>query len=119
MSLEIFTRLSHALTTLRRDTTGELDKALREQSLGRRITLTTPHMLVLPFAIASSDLVAALPHRIALQLATACHLTIFELPVKTKPWMVSMIWSALSAQDEANRWLRDAIKTISNKIGTS
>lgn len=119
MSLEIFSHLSHALTTLRRDTTGEIDKALNEQSLERRITLTTPHMLVLPFAIASSDLVAALPHRIALQLVNVCHLTIFELPVKTKPWIVSMLWSALSAQDEANRWLRDAIKTISKKIETS
>jgi len=43
-------------------------------------------------------------------------LTIFELPVKTKPWMVSMLWSALSNQDEANRWLRCSIKAISQKL---
>jgi hypothetical protein len=76
-------------------------------------------MMVLPFAIASSDLVAALPRRIALRLATVCNLTIFELPVKTKPWMVSMLWSTLSDQDEANRWLRHTIKAISQKIKTS
>lgn len=70
-----------------------------------------------PQSIASSDLVAALLCRIALRLATVCNLTIFELPVKTKPWMVSMLWSALSDQDEANRWLRHAIKTISQKLG--
>jgi DNA-binding transcriptional LysR family regulator len=119
MSLETFTGLSHALTTLRRDTTGEIDKALNQQSLERRIALTTPHMLILPFAIASSDFVAAIPRRIALRLATVCNLTIFELPVKTKPWRVAMLWSALSGQDEANHWLRDGIKTISRKIGAS
>jgi DNA-binding transcriptional LysR family regulator len=117
MSLEAFTRLSHVLTTLRRDSTGEIDKALKEQNLERRIALTTPHMLILPFAIASSDFVAALPHRIALRLAKVCKLTIFELPVETKPWMVSMLWSTLSDQDEANRWLRHVIKTVSQKIG--
>ncbi|MBW4470623.1 MAG: LysR family transcriptional regulator [Stenomitos rutilans HA7619-LM2] len=119
MSLETFTHLSHALTTLRRDTVGEIDQALSQRNLERRIALTTPHMLTLPFAIASSDLVAALPHRIALRLATVCNLTIFELPIKTKPWMVSMLWSALNDQDEANRWLRKAVKTISQKIWAS
>lgn len=116
MSLEAFTHLSHALTTLRRDATGEIDRALNQQNLERRIHLTTPHMLVLPFAIASSNLVAAVPHRIALSLANACQLAIFELPISTKPWMISMLWSTLSDQDEANYWLRNVIKTIAQKI---
>jgi DNA-binding transcriptional LysR family regulator len=119
MSLETFAQLPHALTTLRRDTTGAIDKALNEQNLERRIAFTTPHMMVLPFAIASSDLVSALPRRIAFHLATVCDLTIFELPIQTKPWMVSMLWSTLSDRDEANRWLRDAIKAIAQKAGTS
>ncbi|MDX2211755.1 MAG: LysR family transcriptional regulator [Oculatellaceae cyanobacterium bins.114] len=116
MSLDVFTRLSHALTTLRRDTVGAIDKALNDQNLERRIALTTPHMLVLPFAIASSDLVAAIPHRIALQLAKICQLTIFELPIQTKPWTISMVWSTLSDQDEANYWLRNTIKAIAQKM---
>ena len=119
LNLETFTRLSHALTTLRRDTTGEIDQVLSEQNLGRRIALTTPHMLVLPFTIAASDLVAAVPYRIALRLAEVCDLTIFELPIKTKPWMVSMLWSTLSDQDEANRWLRSTIKTSLRTIRAS
>jgi DNA-binding transcriptional LysR family regulator len=119
MSLETFAQLPHALTTLRRDTTGAIDKALNEQNLERRIAFTTPHMMVLPFAIASSDLVAAIPRRTALCLATVCDLTIFELPIKTKPWMVSMLWSTLSDRDEANRWLRNTIEAIAQKVGTS
>ncbi|MGG6293677.1 LysR family transcriptional regulator [Leptolyngbya sp. AN02str] len=119
MSLKAFAQFPHALTTLRRDTTGAIDRALKEQNLERRVAFTTPHMMVLPFAIASSDLVAALPQRIALRLAPVCNLTLFELPVKTKPWMVSMLWSTLSDQDEANRWLRNTIKVISQTIETS
>jgi DNA-binding transcriptional LysR family regulator len=116
MSLETYTQLSHALTTLRRDTIGEIDKILTERNLERRIALTTPHMLILPFAIASSDLVAAIPSRIALRFAQLCNLTIFELPVTTKPWLISMLWSALSDRDEANLWLRQTIATIAQKF---
>ena len=117
MSLNRFTQLSHALATLRRDSTGVIDQALDDQNLYRRITLVTPHMLVLPFVIAASDLVAAVPHCLALNLTNACNLAIFELPVNTKPWTVSMLWSALSDHDEANQWLRHTIKTISQNIG--
>ncbi|NDJ19434.1 hypothetical protein [Myxacorys almedinensis] len=36
MSLETFTDLSHALTTLWRDSMGEIDKVLNEHNLERR-----------------------------------------------------------------------------------
>jgi DNA-binding transcriptional LysR family regulator len=116
MSLDAFTQLSHGLSTLRRDATGAIDRTLHRQNMNRRIALTTPHMLVLPFAIAANDLVAAVPRRIALRLSEVCGLTIFELPVDTKPWMISMLWSTLSDGDEANRWLRDAIKTVAQTL---
>jgi hypothetical protein len=45
-------------------------------------------------------------------MANNYHLELFELPVKTKPWKVSMMWSKLSDQDEAVCWLRNAIKTV-------
>lgn len=116
MDLRTFVAYSHALTTLRRDSKGEIDKVLSTQNLERRIALTTPHMLILPFAITTSDVVAALPYRIAHRLASTCDLTIFELPVPTTPWMISMLWSALSDQDAANCWLRHRIKTIAQTL---
>ncbi len=119
MSLESFSTLSHALTTLRRDTTGAIDKALQAQNLARRIALTTPHMLVLPFAIAASDLVAAVPSRLAQNFVKVCQLTTFELPVQTKPWLVSMLWSVLSEQDEAHRWLRHTIRQVCSTINVN
>lgn len=116
MDLTTFVAYSHALTTLRRDSQGEIDKVLSTQNLERRIALTTPHMLILPFAIATSDVVAALPYRIAHRLASTCDLTIFELPVSTTPWMISMLWSTLSDQDAGNCWLRHRIKAIAQTL---
>ncbi|MEL7071046.1 MAG: LysR family transcriptional regulator [Cyanobacteria bacterium J06581_3] len=116
ISVETFAGLSHALATQRRDTTGVIDEALGGHNLKRRVAFTTPHMMVLPFVISSSDLVASLPLRIAQRLASVCGLTIFELPIETKPWMLSMLWSVLSDRDETNRWLRKAIKQASEEV---
>lgn len=110
--LQAFANLPHALATIRRDATGEIDKLLAHHQLQRRIAVTIPHMLVLPALIATNDLIAAIPHRIAVQFANLHHLELFELPVKTETWTVSMIWSKLTDQDTANVWLRQTLKTV-------
>lgn len=116
MSVETFASLPHALVTLRRDATGEIDKALARCHLQRRIAVTIPHMLVLPAIIATNDLVAAVPYRVAARLASLHCLEIFELPVKTEAWTVSMLWSRLADKDTANGWLRQTFKTVCQAI---
>ena len=111
MSVEEFAALPHALMTTRRDAIGQIDKVLARYNLKRRIALTIPHMLVLPFVISSSDLVSSVPSRVALRFANISSLEVFELPVESEPWTVSMIWSTLTDKDDANSWLRQAIKT--------
>lgn len=116
MSLETFAGLSHALVTLRRDTTGEIDKLLAHHHLQRRVALTTPHMLALPAILATNDLVATVPDRVAVHLARLHNLELFELPVETATWTVSMLWSKLADQEAANIWLRQTLKVISQTI---
>ncbi|WP_193197470.1 LysR family transcriptional regulator [Nostoc sp. MG11] len=113
---ETFAALPHVLFTLRRDEVGELDKVLAQDNLQRRIVLTTPHLLILPAIISSSDLVTAIPSRLAKPFACQGSLTIFELPVQTEPWMISMLWSKLADQDQANRWLRHILKSVCEGI---
>ncbi|WP_341529218.1 LysR family transcriptional regulator [Nostoc sp. UHCC 0302] len=109
---EFFASFLHALFTLRQDEVGEIDKALAQCHLQRRIVLTTPHLLVLPAIISSTDLVAAVPSRLVTPLAYQGALEIFELPVQTQPWMISMLWSKLIQQDQANSWLRQMLISV-------
>jgi DNA-binding transcriptional LysR family regulator len=111
LSIESFANLPHALFTIRRDTSGEIDKILASHQLKRRIVLTTPHLLVLPSIIAASDLVATVPSRLAQQFICLGSLALFELPIQTQPWSVSMLWSKLTDRDPANGWLRQLITT--------
>jgi DNA-binding transcriptional LysR family regulator len=111
VSLETFANLPHALVTIRRDDTGYIDQVLATYNLKRRIAVTTPHMLVLPSLVASSDLIASVPSRIASHLICHQELEIFELPIETQAWTVSMLWSKLVDKDSANCWLRQTLKT--------
>lgn len=116
VNLESYVKYPHALTTLSRDSKGAIDEALDQIGLKRRIAFTTPHMVVLPFTLATTDLIAAVPKRIARRLADLCELDIFELPINLEPWNVSMIWSTLTNQDEASQWLRKAVKLAAHKL---
>lgn len=116
MSLETFASQPHALVTLRRDATGEVDKLLAQYHLQRRVALTTPHMLALPAILATSHLIATVPDRVAVQLARLHNLELFELPMQTETWTVSMLWSKLADKDAANCWLRQTLSAIGKTI---
>lgn len=116
MTLEVFAALPHILMTTRRDTTGQIDLALARHNLKRRVAVAMPHMLVLPFAVASSEMISAVPSRVALHFAEIAKLEIFALPIDPEPWSVSMLWSVLCEQDEANVWLRDTLMSLCRQM---
>lgn len=109
IDLQRFAALPHALVTTRRDRSGSLDEALAAQGLRRRIALTLPYVMVLPAALETSDLVAALPSRLAARAMTGGRLQCFEIPVPTQSWTVSMLWLASARNDRALSWLRTTI----------
>jgi DNA-binding transcriptional LysR family regulator len=116
ISPEIFANLLHALFTIRQDEVGEIDKVLSQYNQKRRVVLTTPHLLILPAIISSSDLVAAVPSRLVAPKVYQDTLEIFELPIQTQPWMISMLWSKLTDQDQSNCWLRQMLKNVCQEI---
>ncbi|MBW4598637.1 MAG: LysR family transcriptional regulator [Calothrix sp. FI2-JRJ7] len=116
ISLETFANLSHVLVTLRQDATGEIDKILATHNLQRRIQLTTPHLLILPAIISSSDMIAAVPYRIGAHFSKLANIEVFELPLETQPWTVSLMWSQLTDKDDANTWLRQTLRTVCEQI---
>ncbi len=116
ISLEVFANLAHALNTTRRDAIGEVDYVLTAHDLQRRIALTVPHMLVLPSIVASTDLVAAIPSRMACYFSKLNDIEIFELPIEIPKWTVSMLWSKLNDKDDASCWLRQTLQILCEQI---
>lgn len=108
ISLEDYVGAAHALVSVRRDAIGEIDKALRQRNLTRRIALTLPHMLVLPSILRCSYFLTALPARIA-EMVAVDDLQTFELPLNIPAWRIEMLWNAGTRSDQASAWLRSKI----------
>jgi DNA-binding transcriptional LysR family regulator len=113
MDLDRFCAWPHALVTTRRDATGALDEALAAQGRARRVAVTLPHMLCLPALLATTDLLAAMPARLAARMPG---LRRFPLPLPVAPWQVVMLWPATARQDRGAAWLRGAIRTAADAL---
>lgn len=118
LTAERYTAADHALVSVRRDARGRIDRDLAALGLNRRIALVVPHMLVLPAVLKASDLVAALPARVARSSAQR-GLEVFELPLSTRPWHVEMLWRPSARLDQASRWLRSEIIAAARDVDRS
>jgi DNA-binding transcriptional LysR family regulator len=112
---ETYAAANHALVSVRRDARGRIDHDLAARGLHRRIALVVPHMLALLPVLAASDLVAAIPERMARHCAQ-WHLEAFTLPIATQPWQVEMLWRPSARLDQASRWLRSTICAVAKEI---
>lgn len=85
---------------------GVTDAALSQVGLTRRVVLSVPHFLFLVSAVASTDLVAMAPFRLA-----SAHpaLRMVEPPVDVPGYEMCMLWHERSHRDPAHAWLREQI----------
>jgi DNA-binding transcriptional LysR family regulator len=118
ISLDDFVQFPHALFTLRQDAIGIIDQLLAKQELQRRIALTIPYWFVLPSAITTSNLLAAIPSCLQPHFVKNYPLQSFEIPLDLPSWTISMTWSKLKDHDSANVWLRQIVQHICQQIWT-
>jgi DNA-binding transcriptional LysR family regulator len=109
VTLDAWLAVPHALFTLQRDMRGEIDDVLARRGRERRVALSVSHLLTLPALLATSDLVAAVPARLAPLLA-AQGVASFALPIAVEEWRVLMLSSPAMRRDKASLWLRDLVR---------
>jgi len=89
-----------------------IDTAMRNVGQQRRIVLSKPTFLGVPFLIAQSDLVATLPERIAQRFLDLAPIRIFEPPLTLAPINVVLMWHDRTHNSPLHRWLRDTIADV-------
>jgi DNA-binding transcriptional LysR family regulator len=116
VTLEAWLSFPHALFTLQRDMHGEIDDVLLRRGLRRRVALSVGHLLALPALLADSDLVAAVPSRLA-PLLDGHGIATFALPVPVEEWRVLMLSAAATRRDRAGLWLRGLVRRAASGKG--
>lgn len=115
MTPENYAGVAHALVSVRGDARGRIDAVLAERGLYRRIGMVVPHMLALPPILGATDLVAAVPERVA-RRSLQWGLATFELPIAVPAWKVDMLWRPAARADHASRWLRSQVKSAAEQL---
>lgn len=93
------------------------ERFLDERKLSRRVALSVPHMLCVPFIIANSDLLVTVPQSVGLVFQDFPGLRVVEPPLETPKIRVALYWSARFSKDPGNAWLRAVITDLFCKTG--
>lgn len=96
-------------------TGGTVDRALEARGLVRQVALRVPAFLVLPWLVAETDMVAAVPRSVARRLARELPLALHRLPLRLDHEGILMIWHARTHAAPAHRWLRGLLAGIARE----
>jgi DNA-binding transcriptional LysR family regulator len=114
-TLDRFLAARHAFIAPRARRGGPVDDALAARGKERHIALTVPHFLVMPFLVASSDLVLTLGERIARVYSRFLPVVLFKPPLALPGFTIGLYWHEKDANDPALAWLRAEIAHVAKK----
>jgi len=118
MTLEAFKASDQAMA----DATGlahaAIDRFLSRHGIERNIVLRLPGFHVLPTIIASSDLLAVVPGRLAQTFAACLPIAVLPLPIPIPPFDVSVYWHERYDRDPEVQWFRKTFtRLVRGKTG--
>jgi DNA-binding transcriptional LysR family regulator len=84
-----------------------IEALLRQHGVQRVSPLAVPHFVAVPWLVAGSQLLATVPHQLAVATAPALGLVVRELPLALPAFEVNLFWHERLHADPAHRWLRE------------
>lgn len=93
---------------------GATDKALAKMGRARRVTRSLPSFLLAPTVVATSDLIAMIPTRLATLHAESVDQ--FAAPFPSPEFAVDIMWHPRRQMDPAHIWLRSLTAQITSNV---
>ena len=95
------------------------ERKLIEHGLEARITLRMQNFLVLASIVATTDMVAIVPHSVGSQLSQHNDVKLLPLPNSIPAFDVRQCWQERFHDDQGNRWLRQQFMELfsASKVG--
>lgn len=110
LSLDRFCRARHLVVSLTGDPHGFVDGVLAQQGRSRRIAVTVPNFMMALATLVDTDLIAALPKRLATLQAARFGLVSRNAPLPLPRSRLRAIVPAVAMMDEAVAWLLDRLE---------
>jgi DNA-binding transcriptional LysR family regulator len=117
LTLARYCELTHLLVAPRGTPGSLVDDSLAKAGKTRRIGLAVPHFLVVPYIIASTDLVATLASRVANLFASTLDLATMPPPLAVPKFRMAATWHERSHHDAPHKWLREQLFVVAQEVG--
>lgn len=88
---------------------GVIDTLLAQKGYHRQAVIQVPHFASIPFAVADTELIAAVPERLAAKFCGQLKLQVLPLPFNLPPFRMTLLWHERFHNDPAHQWLRGLI----------
>jgi DNA-binding transcriptional LysR family regulator len=95
---------------------GWVDEALSKQGAKRHISVFTRHYTSALLMAEQDNLIVTMPSMAAQSLKQDSNVVILPPPFEIPRMRLKMVWSPLLQHDPGHRWLRQLIKSVSEKM---
>jgi LysR family transcriptional regulator, mexEF-oprN operon transcriptional activator len=112
LALPRYLELDHLLVSFRGGMSGTIDRALERRSLERRVVASVPMFLTAFATVATSDVIATVPTRLAKLYAEGFGLRILRVPMEIEPFPIFAVRHDRSMRDTGIDWLLDRVQSI-------
>jgi DNA-binding transcriptional LysR family regulator len=115
LSLDDFLAMEHVVVRAEGRSQEIFERFLEHKKVHRRIALLTPHFLSVPMIVARSDLVATVPHAIAVYFSRfSAELAIARPPFDIAGFDLKQHWHRKFHHDSRGKWLREQVAQLFN-----
>jgi DNA-binding transcriptional LysR family regulator len=94
----------------------QVEVALANAGRRRRIAIFLPSALASPAVVATSDLIATIPERVARHFASQFGLQVLHPPLPLDDVDIAMYWHDRMQNNSAHRWLRNLIREVAASL---
>ena len=112
ISMEDFLRFGHAVIRAEGRSQEIFEQLLAKHKIERRVVLSTPHFMSIPFIIASTDLLVTVPHAVGASFAQVANIRLIQPPLEIPQFDLKQHWHRKFHKDEPNVWIRSIISTL-------
>jgi DNA-binding transcriptional LysR family regulator len=112
IAMEDFLRIGHAVIRAEGRSQEIFEQLLSRQRIERRIVLSTPHFMSIPFIIASTDLLVTVPYAVGESFAKIAGIRLIEPPLEIPSFDLKQHWHRKYHKDPANIWIRSVVAAL-------
>jgi DNA-binding transcriptional LysR family regulator len=113
LSLAAYTSAEHVVVRAEGRSQGVLERFLERRRITRTVALLTPHFLSVPFLVTRSNLLATIPHSVALHFAAMSpELAVAAPPFEAPTFDLKLHWHRRFDNEARSRWLRDQLAVV-------